>query len=261
MTTLRHPLRTAASLLWSLCALAGTAHASNDVFGALEIGPRYSAIHTMSEATGDPVAYVVRNDSAPGRRILANCLEPLFCRVQALNTRDSDNGPQMGFKEGASGWLEILEASSPRMERGVKRTLRADTRFGPLGASEREGLRWRDQPVLPEMKGDMAFVGRFEIGDAASGSDVVLVQTETGAACARTLHFLVVSAKGVSASEPFGTCSDLFRAVQAPNSPVVTVHMVGYQGRLDPANPLRNTIRNQVTYQFQNGKLTRQAAK
>ena len=253
----------ALAFLLAMVAFTTPTLASAEISGALEVGPRYSAIHTMSEATGDPVAYVVRNDSVPGRRILSACLEPLYCQVQVPRFKESENGSDMGFKEGASGWFEILEASSPRIDPGVQLLKRVDTRFGALAISSAtaQGIQWRGKSVVPELSGDMAFVGSYEIGDKTTGSDVLLVQTQAVGSCPVMLNFLVVSPRGVTASERFGTCTSLYRAVQGYNSPVITVHMVGYQGKLDPANPMRNSIRNRETYVFQNGKLTHLAAK
>ena len=138
-----------AGILLALATCTTFARAGTEILGALEVGPRYSAIHTMSEASGDPVAYVVRNDSAAGRRILAACLDALFCQVQVVRSKDSDDGQDMGFKEGASGWLEILEATSPRMESGGQPMGKADTRFGSLTLKGEEQVLWRGKTLLP----------------------------------------------------------------------------------------------------------------
>lgn len=250
----------AATLLLGLSSTVALAR-EGVIIGPLEVGPRYSAIRTESGATGDPIAYVFRNNSAPGRRILSACPPPLNCKLNVSYAKETENTPEMGFKEGASGWFEILEASSPRMEADVERRSNVDTRFGPLAVTSEDRIQWRGKFVLPEVTGQMKFVGSYEIGDASSGSDVLLVQTSLTGACTEMLTFVVVSAKGITASERFGTCTSLYRAVQGYNSPVITVHMVGYQGKLDPANPMRNSIRNRETYVFQNGKLTHLAAK
>lgn len=253
---------TAAALLLSRGCLAASASIEGVVFGPLEVGPRYSAIRTESGATGDPIAYVFRNDSGPGRQILSACLPPLNCKLYVSHAKETENTPEMGFKEGASGWFEILTASSPRMEPDVEWKREIKTRFGDLVSLRAEDrIQWQGKFVLPEMKGNMRFVGLYEISDAKTGSDVLLVQTSTVGACQEMLNFVTVSAKGITASEQFGTCTNLYRAVQGYKTPEITVHMVGFKGRLDPANPQRNSIRNQETYVFQNGKLTHLGSK
>jgi hypothetical protein len=246
-------------ILLALATCTAFARAGTEIIGALEVGPRYSAIHTMSEASGDPVAYVVRNDSAAGRRILAACLDALFCQVQVVRSKDSDDGQDMGFKEGASGWMEILEATSPRMESGGQPSGKADTRFGSLTLKGEEQVLWRGKNLLPASPGArMAFVGHYELGDVATGSDVVLVQTSTTGTCKHMLNLVAVSLKGVTVSERFGTCSDLFRVVRDFKSPVLTIHIAGNQ---TPANPQSGSLRNRETYQFKNGVLSKLASK
>jgi hypothetical protein len=250
------------SVLGVLLAMAAStmpAHASGRIIGALEIGPRYSAIHTVSEATGDPVAYIVRNDSAAGRRILAACLEPLFCQVEVLRSQQNTAGQDMGFKEGASGWMEILDAVFARMDSGVEWLNQADTRFGSLTIKGGDQLQWRGNTVFAAAPGGrMALVESYELGDAATGSDVLVVQTTTTGPCKRLLNLVVVTSKGATVSERLGSCSDIFRVVQDYKLPVLTIHTVGDQPVVSPQG---RVYWNRETYVFQNGKLRRQVAK
>ncbi len=250
----------ALAALLTLAVLTPAAHADNVISGVLEMSSpasAYSRIYGYSEGSSEPLEYIFRNDSAVGRRILAGCVPDLFCKAQVTHERPAQSPP--GFKGGGSDTVEILQVTYPRIDTRQDR-IEGDTRFGPVDIRE-ERLYWRKNPVLPEIQGEMRLLRHYEIGDKVTGSDVLVLQTTDNSACQVMLRLLVVSAKGVTSTERFGTCTNLYRTVQDDHSSVITIHMVGYQGKLDPANPLGGSLRNRETYQFKKGVLSKLAAK
>lgn len=250
----------APAVLLALAAITPAAHAGSEISGVLETAAPpspYSRIYGYSEGSSEPVDYIFRNDSAVGRRILAGCVPDLFCKAQVTQERPAQSPP--GFKGGGSDTVEILQVTYPRIDTRQDR-IGGDTRFGPVDIRE-ERLYWRKNPILPEIKGEMRLLRHYEIGDKVTGSDVLVLQTTDNSACQVMLRLLVVSAKGVTSTERFGTCTNLYRTVQNYDSPVITIYMVGYQGRLDPANPQSGSLRNRETYQFKNGVLSKLASK
>ncbi len=243
------PSSLAAAFLSALAALATTsAAAAEPVEGVLEQGSTWSAIFSVSAESGDLVGHAFRNQSAPGRAILARCVPGLWCKAAKASTRVLQDTAPLAFAERPSGWLEITAAHDVRIEAAIAgHEKKLGTRHGPVAIADDDTLLFRGRRVLPavESNSGLSLVAHHEVGKA----DVLLLQNNGGSACPARYRFITVSASGIAASPEFGTCSDLIYPTGDARG--VTVAMPAFAGPGQRAAP-----RRRVVYRFENGHAT-----
>ncbi|WP_211441414.1 hypothetical protein [Collimonas humicola] len=95
------------------------------------------------------------------------------------------------------------------------------TRFGALRINDENVLLYKNKPLNPSIRGNSSLqeVGTYQLGK----NDVVLIQDNGGSACPVQLYFVTVSASGVKATPPFGTCTDYFDVKKMADSISVTM--------------------------------------
>jgi hypothetical protein len=136
------------------------------------------------------------------------------------------------------------------------------TRFGMLEIREDNVLLYENRPLNPQIQGSnrLRTVGTYQIGN----SDIVLIENIGGTACPSQFHFVIVSASGVKATSPFGTCNDNINVNQVGDSILVT--MTGYMGLMglnESRADQRKALNKKHVYVFkgetitENGKLVK----
>lgn len=132
---------------------------------------------------------------------------------------------------------------------------KAVTRFGVLENKDRKELRYRKQLVTFKNV-DEFDPPRLKYMASLGDADVVLLQFNAGTACPAMYKILTVVAKGVMASQTFGTCSDLPKMKGDGDRLAVTMPMFMGPGASEADH--RKVRGKYATYVYQNGVIAEQ---
>lgn len=238
----------ASTLLVSLSLLPGAVFAE-DVSGVMEKGPAHTALFTYSLETGDPIGFVVQNTSPVARKLAQACLPGLACEIRGVRTRPYSGRDLTEFEDSPSGWYEIVsfkEGNVAGVHLDSERAAR--TRFGTVEVDEKSGrLHFKGKPINPpiEENSGLSIINSYPVGDA----DVLLLQNLGGSGCPVQYRFVSVRARGVSATQEFGTCSDLMYPTY-DGKKRITVSMVGFVGPFEPVSAQRAAARSKHVFVF-----------
>lgn len=210
-----HPSRKRLAWTTAACLLTGLLAApamAQGIEGVLEKGSTHSALFVVSPESGDLIGYAFANTSAVGKRILQDCMTEMLCRVEKSSEREMANPPAQQFKDQPSGWMEITRAQGIGMASEAVYEKAADTRFGRVSVDDEERLVFKGKLVQPEVAGNngLSIVRQYEVGS----SDILLIQNTGGTACPALYHFATVTARGMTVTPEFGSCSDLIATYQ-----------------------------------------------
>ena len=217
--------------------------------GVLEKGPAYSALFSFSPESGDLIGFAFKNQSAPGRAILQNCLPGMLCKIEKSATRPMHDNPALKLAREPAGWIEITMARQVGMTPavfGYEKTLK--TRHGMVSVHEEDNtLLFKGKPVKPAIEGNgaLSIVAHYEMGH----TDVLLLQNTGGTACPAQFRFINIGSGSLRASPEFGTCSDIIYPTFDPKTGA-TVAMVGFSGPFEPAAAQRKAAMTKTVYRW-----------
>ncbi|HEY1261999.1 MAG TPA: hypothetical protein VGF06_00660 [Terriglobales bacterium] len=131
--------------------------------------------------------------------------------------------------------------------------IHSTTRFGVLTLDSDDYVQFKGHRLSPAMQKNNS----IELSDAYSvgTSDVVLVTIIGGTACPYLYHFVTVTKHGATATRAFGTCNQADDVERVSTSIVVKMH--GFLGPFEPEPSRKRAFKEQHTFFFKNGVLTK----
>lgn len=231
------------SLLAVTAMMLTAAVYAEPISGVLTIGKQHSALVSVSEGSGDVVAYTFANQSSVGKTIFNHCLPEMWCEIAQPKVGTGDI-PNLGFDFTVSGGWPLLAAKGVSLTNSqVSYGERLKTRYGVLSVNADGSLRLNNKKFLPHIQANssLSFVGHYEMGK----TDFVLVQNTGGTACPALFHIVSLNPQKHTGTAEFGTCSDYFSLGSLSNDGL-TMYVADFNGN----KPKR------VTYRLSQGKLT-----
>lgn len=248
---LRRPLA-----LLGISGLLGTVSVTalaQGIEGVLESGATHSVLFVVSPESGDLVGYAFRNASPVGKTILAGCMTEMLCRLGQSKEREMRDPPAQQFKDQPAGWMELTSVRGVEMASEAVREDSVNTRFGRVSSNEDLQLLFKGKP-LPGLMGDFSIARQYESGAA----DVLLIESAGGTACPAMYRFATVTARGITVTPEFGSCSDLIATYQEGARIRVLMPKLVSGSMSNMANEGRQRIWAKATYVFAQGRVTEQ---
>lgn len=240
--------------LAGIALLLGAAQApafAQGIEGVLESGSTHSALFVVSPESGDLVGYAFRNASPVGKSILAGCMTEMLCRIAETGEREMRNPPAQQFKDQPSGWMELNRARGVEMATEAMREMSVETRFGRVSADDELQLLYKGKP-LPDLMGSFSIARQYESGAA----DVLLITSAGGTACPALYRFATVTARGITVTPEFGSCSDLIATYQEGARIRVLMPKLVSGSMSNMANEGRQRVWTKATFVFSQGKVS-----
>lgn len=222
---------------------------AEEVSGLLEKGRDHSALLMFSPESGDLIGYVVSDRSPLSKKLSGVCLFNMECELEGASVREYTGATPEGFQDFPVAWFEITDFKAGSVGTvDLEWQSEVQTRYGRVSVDEEtSSLHFEGMPVQPlvEANSGLSIVMHYEIESA----DVLLVANSGGSWCPSLYRYVVVSPKGATATQEFGTCSDIiYPSFDGKHS--FSVNMIGFAGPEEPEKVQRQAARTKHRFDY-----------
>ena len=128
-----------------------------------------------------------------------------------------------------------------------------NTRYGVLSTDKEGVLQFQGKKVQPVIQANNMLNVKEVIRQGEK--DIVLMEIIGGAGCPASYHFVSLTKDKISATEEFGSCSDLITVKEAGNKIIVSMPFFVAHEEFFTKKELKKAYSTTMVYEFENGKV------
>ena len=126
-----------------------------------------------------------------------------------------------------------------------------NTRYGVLSTDDEGILQFQGKKVQPVIQANNMLIVK-EIFPQ-NEKDIILMEIIGGSGCPASYHFVTLSKNKISATEEFGSCSDLIKVKETGNKIIVSMPFFVAHEEFFTKKELKKAYSTTMVYEFENG--------